>query len=418
MQEKRKTKSTPTGDVFTIVVGITAEYNPFHAGHARQLASIRAEYGENTPVVAVLSGDFVQRGEAACFSKFARAEAAVRSGVSLVLELPLPWCLASAEGFARGAVGMMKASGVIDIISFGSESADLAAMKECAEALSGEAFHKHLREHLNEGSSFAVARERALVDITSIQTASCLRQPNDLLAVEYIRAAGNAMEFFPVMRAGPAHDGPGSASDLRSQMAAGEDWLSAVSRPAREVFARETAALRGPITEEKLRLAILSRLRERTLEDFAAVPDAAEGLEHKLYKAARELPSGGEIAAAAKSKRYALSRLRRMVMCAALGVQKGMADGVPPFLRVLAMDDKGMALLRRMRKTASLPLLTKSAHIRRLDARAQAVFELGSRAHDLYVLGYGDAAAQRGGEDYRAVPFILQNDEEDICIRS
>ena len=99
------------------VAGITAEYNPFHAGHAYQLERIRAGLGESTPIVAVLSGDFVQRGEAACFSKHTRAEAAVCAGVSLVLELPLPWSLAAAEGFARGAVGLLEATGIVDIIS-------------------------------------------------------------------------------------------------------------------------------------------------------------------------------------------------------------------------------------------------------------------------------------------------------------
>ena len=109
---------------------------------------------------------------------------------------------------------------------------------------------------------------------------------------------------------------------------------------------------------------------------------------------------------AAKSRRYALSRLRRMVLCAALGVRKGMADGIPPYLRVLAMDEKGTALLRQMSRCAALPVITKSAHILREDERARSVFELGSRAHDLYVLGYGDPARRGGGEDYRYSPFV------------
>ena len=145
----------------------------------------------------------------------------------------------------------------------------------------------------------------------------------------------------------------------------------------------------------------------------AALPDAAEGLEYKLYKAAQEGRSLEEIAMAAKSKRYALSRLRRMTLSAALGVTKAMADGTPPYLRVLAMDERGAALLGSMRKTAALPVITKSAHVRKLDMRAQEVFELTSRAHDLYVLGYGDAAAWSGGEDYRYTPFVGQKEETD-----
>ena len=356
----------------------------------------------------MLSGDFVQRGEAACFSKYARAEAAVRCGVSLVLELPLPWCLASAEGFARGATGMMRASGIVDIISFGSECADLAALKRCAEALDSPDFSEILRNKLNNGVSYAAARERAIVDITDKETASCLHRPNDLLAVEYLRAAGEGTEFFPVLREGAAHDGSGSASDLRARMAVGEEWLSSIPGPAGAVFERELAAGRGPVTEKTLCTALLSRLRERTPEDFACLPDTAEGLENRLFRAAQEGASPSEIAMAAKSRRYALSRLRRMVMCAALGVEKGMADGTPPYLRLLAMDGRGAALLRRMKKSASAPVITKSAHVRRLDERARTVFELTSRAHDLYVLGGADPSRWTGGEDYRFTPYIAE----------
>ena len=391
---------------FTKAVGITAEYNPFHSGHARQIGAIRAEFGEDIPVVAVLSGDFVQRGEAACFSKFARAEAAVRGGISLVLELPLPWSLSSAEGFARGAAGLLQATGVVGVISFGSESADLSVLKKCAAALESDEFPILLRESLAGGVPFASARERAVAGMIGKENASCLRRPNDLLAVEYIRAARDGTEFFPVARGDSVHDGQGSASELRARMAAGEEWLSSVPAPAREVYAREIEAGRGPVTEESLNTALLSRLRDRSEEDFALLPDAAEGLEHKLFRASRELLSPGEIAMAAKSRRYALSRLRRMVLCAALGVRKGMADGVPPYLRVLGMDDKGTALLRQMRRCAVLPVITKSAHILREDEWARSVFELSSRAHDLYVLGYGDPARRGGGEDYRYSPFV------------
>ena len=395
---------------FTKAAGIVAEYNPFHCGHARQIEAIRFEFGEDTPVVAVLSGDFVQRGEAACFSKFARAEAAVRGGVSLVLELPLPWCLSSAEGFARGAVGILEAAGVVDVISFGSECADLSALKDCAAALESGEFPGLLRERLAGGAPFAAARERAVADMIGAGAASCLRRPNDLLAVEYIRSAREGTAFYPVARDGSVHDGPGSASELRARMAAGKEWLSAVPAPARGAFARETEAGGGPVTEDALCTALLSRLRDRTEEDFALLPDAGEGLEHRLYSVSRELVSPGEIAMAAKSRRYALSRLRRMVLCAALGVRKGMADGIPPYIRVLGMDEKGAALLRRMRRSAVLPVITKSALIRRKEERARSVFELGSRAHDLYVLGYGEASRRAGGEDYRYTPFVAGRD--------
>ena len=331
----------------------------------------------------------------------------MRCGVSLVLELPLPWCLSSAEGFARGMMGLLQATGIVDIISFGSESADLEALIKCADAIGSPEYSPILREYLTGGISFAAARERTIVDIIGKEAAACLRSPNDLLAVEYIRAAGKEAVYFPVERGGSVHDGAGGASEIRARMALGENWADAVPAPAEAVFRREIEAGRGPVTGERLRAALLSRLRERTREQFARLPDAAEGLESRLFRAARELDSPEEIAAAAKSRRYALSRLRRMVMSAALGLEKGMADGIPPYLRVLGMDDRGEALLKRMKKSAALPVIVKSARILKEDERARDIFDLTSRAHDLYVLGYGEAASRRGGEDYRRSPFRL-----------
>ena len=123
-------------------VGIVAEYNPFHGGHQYQIRKIREICGADTPIAAVMSGDFVQRGEAAAYDKFTRAAAAVRGGVSLVIELPLPWSLSSAEGFARGGVGLLGATGVVGALSFGSESGDLAALEKILVIS-----RQHLQDH-------------------------------------------------------------------------------------------------------------------------------------------------------------------------------------------------------------------------------------------------------------------------------
>ena len=130
-------------------VGIVAEYNPFHSGHRYQIRKIREIFGAETPVAAVMSGDFVQRGEAASYDKFTRAEAAVRGGVSLVIELPLPWSLSSAEGFARGGVGLLGATGVVGALSFGSESGDLSALEKTAAVLDTPEFAEALTHRRN-----------------------------------------------------------------------------------------------------------------------------------------------------------------------------------------------------------------------------------------------------------------------------
>lgn len=398
------------------VVGIIAEYNPLHHGHVFQLReAVRlaraGAAGEDGAVVVVLSGDFVQRGEAAVFDKFARAEAAVRCGTSLVLELPVPWSLASAEGFARGGIGLLRAAGVVDSVCFGSESGSLDALRRCADALLRPDFDDALRRELLSGISFAAARERAAVSLAGEDAAGVLRSPNDLLGVEYLLAMerqGFAPAVHVVPRRASAHDGAGSALEVRRRIENGEEWLSLLPAESAAVFSRETERGRGPVTAGGLRAAVLSRLRERTLEDLSRLPDASEGLERRLYEAIQTQTDPHSIAMAAKSRRYALSRLRRMVMCAALGITADMAEGTPPYLRVLAMDDRGAALLREMKAKALLPVVTKAAHIRREDPRAAEFFALGSAAHDLYVLGRPSQEEQACGEDWRTTPFILQ----------
>lgn len=396
-------------------VGIVAEYNPFHGGHQYQIRKIREICGADTPIAAVMSGDFVQRGEAAAYDKFTRAAAAVRGGVSLVIELPLPWSLSSAEGFARGGVGLLGATGVVGALSFGSESGDLAALEMTAAALDTPAFSEALKASLTGGAPFAAARAKAAHALLG-EVAAVLDTPNDLLAVEYLRAAiklGYTFNYIPVRREGSVHDGAGSASGLRARLREGGSLSGLIPEEAWDVFCRADEAGRGYVSPESLRTAILSRLREKTPEDFAAVPDAAEGLHFRLYEAARHGASAGEIADLAKSKRYAHARLRRMVMCAALGICAGDADGVPPYLRVLAFDARGAALLREMKTCAALPVIVKSARVRDESEAVRRVFDLGSRAHDLYVFGWENRAAQAADGDYRATPHVSMHDNQE-----
>ena len=243
-----------------------------------------------------------------------------------------------------------------------------------------------------------------------------LDTPNDLLAVEYLRAAaklGYTFKYIPIRREGSVHDGAGRASELRARLREGESLSGRIPDEAWDVFRRADEAGRGYVSPESLRTALLSRLREKTPEDFAAVPDAAEGLHFRRYEAARRGASAEEIADLAKSKRYAHARLRRMVMCAVLGVRAGDTGDVPPYLRVLAFDAQGAALLREMKMCASLPVIVKSARVRDENEAVRRVFDLGSRAHDLYVLGWENRAAQAADGDYRATPHVSMHDNQE-----
>ena len=248
------------------VIGIVAEYNPFHNGHARLIEQTRAQLGAVCPVVCVMSGDFVQRGSPAVYSKFARAEAAVRCGADLVLELPLPWSLSSAEGFARGAVGLLGSLGVVTHLSFGSECGELDPLQRVAEALLDPLLGEDLRAELRSGIPFAAARQQAVARRVGA-LAELLQAPNNILAVEYLKAIyDQRLELHPltVLRTGAQHDrfaegNIRSASELRMRSGAGEDVSAFLPRAAAEIFAREKTRGRGPVLRQQ---PIISGLEE------------------------------------------------------------------------------------------------------------------------------------------------------------
>lgn len=398
------------------VIGVVAEYNPFHYGHEHHLTETIRQLGTDCPVVCVMSGDFIQRGQAAVYSKFARAEAAISCGVDLVLELPLPWTLSSAEGFARGAVGLLAATGVVTHLSFGSECGEVEPLEQLAELLLNPLFVNDIKAELSrdEGISFAVARQRAASKNVG-ELACQLETPNNILAVEYIKALydqGLSITPITVQRFGSGHDqtgesGPRSASEIRRAIAMGGDIEASLPAGAFAVYQRENKLGRGPVLDENLELAILSRLRMLDDAAFAALPDAGEGLNFRLARAAREENTVDAVVAAAKSKRYALSRIRRMTMCAALGIKAEDAHGIPPYARVLAATQRGCALLREMSTKSTVPVITKPASVRELDDRCRHIFNVCSVAHDLYSLGYTAQAERRGGADWRISPKIV-----------
>ena len=396
--------------------GMIIEYNPMHCGHARLLSETRRLLGPDTAVICVMSGDFVQRGDFALVRREARAAAAVRSGADLVLELPLPWAAASAERFADGGVQVLAASGGVGHLVFGSECGDGAALERVAAALLSEQFPVYLKEALAEGVNFAAARQKAAARLLSWEDAALLERPNDILGVEYCKALlrqGSALRPLAVRRVGAAHDQealPGelpSGSQIRNLLRVGErERAVALMTPAMAAaYEAEESAGRGPGFWEACQRAILARLRSMDEADFAPLDQGREGLYRRLYRASREACSLTEVLEAAKTKRYPYARLRRMVLWAYLGLTE-FPEKVP-YLRPLAANGRGRALLADMRRNAALPVLTKPADVRKLDGQAQGLFTLEARAADLYALAYPDLEAAGGGSLWRSGPVMV-----------
>ncbi|MBD5118524.1 MAG: nucleotidyltransferase family protein [Clostridiales bacterium] len=353
-----------------VMAGVVAEYNPFHAGHAFHVAETRRQLGE-CAVVAVMSGNFVQRGDCAVLDKWSRAGAALEGGVDLVLELPTVWAASSAESFARGAAELLAAAGVVTHLSFGSECGDVEKLRQLADCLDSDAYRAGLRRFLDEGLPFAACRQAVARGLLGEDLASLLSQPNNNLGVEYIRALNaleSAIQPVTVPRAGAAHDGGDhpnypSASFLREKIL------------LRELPADDPASLKYG---ERGALAVLRAMDE---EDFAALPDCGEGLSHRLYCAVRQGRMLEEVYDLAKTKRYAHSRIRRAALWGALGLRECDRPAHPTYLRVLGANGRGREVLREMKTKAALPIITKPAH-----GRGIPLLELEARCTDFYQL--------------------------------
>ena len=336
------------------ITGIICEYNPLHLGHKKQMEQIRRIQGADSGIVCLMSGNFVQRGAPAIVDKSLRAKAAILSGADLVLELPVTVSLSSAEGFSAGGVSIL--SPFCDALCFGAEDADKEALLETANALLRPQFSDALRLQLDKGLSFPAARQAAL-DAVGIR-GDLVSHPNNILAVEYCKAIlrqNSSMEPLPITRSGSYHDtapdpdNP-SATALRLLMQTDGAWQNYVPQEAAACF--KNAALH---TLEAGERAVLYRLRTMNDKDFETLPYGSEGLWRKLMHSSRREATLEDILTAVKSKRYTRTRLDRMVMCAFLGITVQDLMEKPPYVRVLAFNDRGREILRLARETGDFP---------------------------------------------------------------
>lgn len=378
-------------------VGIVAEYNPFHAGHRKQFDRIRAEFGRETAIVCAMSGNFVQRGAPAVLDKTLRAKAAVACGADLVVELPTTVSLSSAEGFAAGGVGIL--SKLCDTLCFGAETGETVSLMETARALLSDDFSPLLRRELDSGKSFPVARAEALAQMGL--SGEILRRPNDILAVEYCKAIlawHSPMIPFPIRRDGDYHDqaphreNP-SATAVRRLMLEGGAWDSFVPESARAIF--ENASLHSLAAGER---AVLARLRTMTDAEFEALPYGGEGLWRKFMHASRREATLEDILTAVKSKRYTRTRLDRMTMCAYLGITAETLSAPAPYVRALAFNEKGRAILSAVKKSG---VFRNAGEPIRHPYQA-----LEQRWGDLYGLFAQEQPEAPGGEQRRRIVLV------------
>ena len=411
--------------------GIIAEYNPFHNGHLYQLREAQRLTGQ--PIVVVMSASFMQRGEPACLSKWLRARLAVENGAALVLELPTAFSLRSAQFFASGGVQLLAATGSVTTLSCGVESPELD-FGALAQRITSDAAQGRIRSLLSQGKSYAAACAAVLSEaqqeagVTAMQASSNegkafagLTKPNDILALEYAKAL-QATDIKPLFieRRGDGYNDReisgtmSSATAIRQALNNSNDgWQQAVPASVRQALLDNAPGYDAALLWQLLRY----KLRLMSVDAIADACQCSEGLEN-LLKDAAACPSFAEALQLCTSKRYTTSRIRRLFMQLLLDVPRWRwEDNAPAYLRVLAFNDTGRQLLKQMKATASLPIITGlyrnwPQRLQHLQLRQQQIYSqqllLELRATELWSLLQLNPSLNRSGNDFLTSPAYVK----------
>ncbi|MBQ9959872.1 MAG: nucleotidyltransferase family protein, partial [Oscillospiraceae bacterium] len=328
------------------VFGVVAECNPLHTGHELLLAEAKRRGAD--AVVAVMSGSFVQRGEPAVLSKFDRAADMARAGYDLVLELPVRFALSSAQRFAEGGVSALARTGIVDTLFFGSECGDMQLLQKAAAATEDAAVAAVIKAYTEQGQSYPAAQQKAVNEAYGETAASVFGGANNILAAEYLKANSRLQTGLAAQTMLRAPAAP-SAQGIRRDAAAGLPLGGRVRAHTAKLLAGG-----GAIDQDLWQRVAMHKLRELPADAFASLADAAGGLAERMADAAKHCSTLSEFCEAVKTRRYTMSRVKRMACCAALGL-----FGVPelplPYLRVLAIGPRGRQLLAQMKQRCSVP---------------------------------------------------------------
>ena len=381
------------GDLYMKAVGLVTEYNPFHNGHLYHLNKAM-EITEADISVAVMSGDFVQRGEPAVLDKYTRTSMALNSGVNLVVELPVNYAVSSAESFATGALKVLDHIKA-DSIAFGSESGDIEGLSELAHILcdNEDMLYKEISKYTANGISYAAARQKVVEKLTDKDTAAMLTSSNNILAVEYLKAIiknNYAIKPYTVQRQGDSYND----TDIRSEYASATALRENLKADNISKYIPVKAGLilssnANYIYPDDITEVLFTRLldilfasnydKNVFIENVMQYPDVSKEIAGRLYKSAmdmitRTVPQGaeskdngvfsfGSLCEHIKTKEVPLSRIKRALVRITLGLDKKHMEKYAnePYIRVLGFDKKGQEYLSYIRKTVEVPLITKTA---------------------------------------------------------
>ena len=389
------------------ITGIITEYNPFHYGHQYQIKKIRQRQPDS-PIIAVMSGSFTQRGDAALLSKWDRADLAIQGGCDLVLELPFAFACRSAQDFARGGVRLLERLGIVNTLAFGAETADLAALQNCAAAMDEPSLQAELHDAIAAGASYAAALTACTAARTAVDTA-ILRQPNNILAIEYLRCLRrSSLQPLLIPRQGASYhdaclDSPNASAtairralSLAASRCSGQptarltDQLTMVEQqalnkaaPAATIAALQTLTAAELPSIERLWLPLRTILLQTSLPTLRQIHGINEGLEHRILDQSTLTNSYAGLVRAVTTKRYPASRIARTLLYLLLSMPSTdislFDESGPLYARVLAADPVGRSLLRQIKTCGSIPIITKTSTFLTTNKRREGINSLAPR---------------------------------------
>lgn len=404
-------------------VGIIAEYNPFHNGHLYHLQKSK-EITNCDTVVAVMSGNFIQRGLPALFDKWTRTAMAIQNGVDLVIELPTFYSISSAEYFANGSISLLDSLGIIDYLSFGSKCNDIHILKRIANVLylEPEEYKKNLQTELKRGISFPIARSNALKRFLKKEydeklLANILLEPNNILGIEYLKAIhynNSLLNPVVVERTGSDYNSTQVNGNICSATAIREMFKrnhlselgNVLPNESYQIIQNEITNGKDPITLEHFENEILYELRKLPIEDIANIADVSEGLENIIKKSCNECFDIEHLIDLIKSKRYTKTRIQRIILHILLHITKNDIENYkhnPQYIRILGFSKKGEKLLSKIASTSKLPIVTStSKFLKSANETQRKMLEKDILATNIYTLGYSIPSFRKNNLDYTA----------------
>ncbi len=393
------------------IAGIIAEYNPFHKGHEYHIKETKERLNADFVIVA-MSGNFVQRGEPAVFDKYARAEAALKHGADMVMEIPTLFSSSTAEFFAFAGVKLLSDTGIVDFISFGSESGNVEELKPIAGFLANEpdSYKESLKKHLKEGLSFPAARQKALEEAGF--NGKILDEPNNILGAEYLKALiklKSSIVPFTIKREGSGYNSVDeteifpSAAAIRKIYAEGKSAEPILGKDLSEFYDGLIKNGEGPIFLKDFEPYINFRIRNLGKEGIESMEDVTEGLENRIIASPWDIEEKIDFI---KTKRYTRTKIQRMLIHILLGIEKDYAsfwrqNGYVPYIKVLGFRKDAEKLLNEMKENSKLPVIVNLRDAHKILGRKELeFFEKDMVFDDIYRLACPDPNKREIKKDY------------------